>query len=262
MFVPAGRGDRWIYGVEQDLADETGGEFTEEGSPRRIRLGSGLPGLQPRIARIGTFTFAARLAERFRDGAGVPRRRRRAPDHPTRRHRHEHRHPERPRPGLEARLGAARLGRSRSCWTPTRPSAGRWPRTTWPARPTRTAAPGLRAGAPRRPRRPDPARLDAVAGRGASTLDLLGPGLTLFTTGPAGPGHRAATPVPGPPLVVHEVDADHRPAGWASPAAARCWSARTGRRADGGRPAPTPEVALREAVRAVAGKPLSRHQMA
>ena len=45
--------------------------------------------------------------------------------------------------GLEARLGAARLGRSPTCWTPTRPSAGRWPGTTWPARPTRTAGPGL-----------------------------------------------------------------------------------------------------------------------
>ena len=70
-------------------------------------------------------------------GQRVPRRRRRAPRDAARRHRHEHRDPRRLRPRLEARLGAARLGRSRRCSTPTRRSAGRSPSTTSRARPIR-----------------------------------------------------------------------------------------------------------------------------
>ncbi|MDT2009738.1 hypothetical protein FXW78_49085 [Rhodococcus opacus] len=69
VFVPAGRGDRWVYGVEHELAQEPSASLTEEQSARLIRLGSGLADLEPRIERIGTFTFAAQLADRFRQGS-------------------------------------------------------------------------------------------------------------------------------------------------------------------------------------------------
>jgi 2-polyprenyl-6-methoxyphenol hydroxylase-like FAD-dependent oxidoreductase len=63
VFLPAGIGDRWLYATELDreLAD-----VTEETMARRIRLGAGAADVRPRIERIGGFTFAAQLAERFR----------------------------------------------------------------------------------------------------------------------------------------------------------------------------------------------------
>jgi 2-polyprenyl-6-methoxyphenol hydroxylase-like FAD-dependent oxidoreductase len=63
VFLPAGPGDRWVYGTDRDRAE--GGE---ERMRELIRLGAGVPGLRPRIERVGTFGFAAQLAERFRDG--------------------------------------------------------------------------------------------------------------------------------------------------------------------------------------------------
>ncbi|MDV7090289.1 hypothetical protein R4369_40000 [Rhodococcus opacus] len=83
-----------------------------------------------------------------------------------------------------------------------------------------------------------------------STLDLLGPGLTLFTTDPSASWQRAASSIPGPPLVVRNLDAitargmgiphggallarpDGAPAGW--------WPSRT-----------EPDAALRHAIRAL-----------
>ena len=82
------------------------------------------------------------LAERFRVGRDLPRRRRRPSDHATRRHRHEHRAAERLRHRLEAGLGAAGLGRRRSAGhLRVRAPRGRraQPRS---APPTRTAAAG------------------------------------------------------------------------------------------------------------------------
>ena len=69
VFVPAGRGDRWIYGVEHEHRPEPETNYTPDQVTRRIRLGTGVADLQPRIERIGAFTFAARLADRFRHGA-------------------------------------------------------------------------------------------------------------------------------------------------------------------------------------------------
>jgi len=67
--LPAGRDDRWLYGVSgYDPEREEPADFTAERFTRLIRLGAGVPGLPVRIERIGTFTFAAQLAERFRAG--------------------------------------------------------------------------------------------------------------------------------------------------------------------------------------------------
>jgi 2-polyprenyl-6-methoxyphenol hydroxylase-like FAD-dependent oxidoreductase len=66
VFLPAGRDDRWLYGVELDLSRERPSDFTVDRLRDLIRLGAGDPRLEPRIERIGSFSFAAQLAERFR----------------------------------------------------------------------------------------------------------------------------------------------------------------------------------------------------
>ena len=65
-FLPAGRDDRWLYGVTWDRTCEQLADFTEARLARLIRLGAGIDDLEPRIERIGSFAFAAQLAERFR----------------------------------------------------------------------------------------------------------------------------------------------------------------------------------------------------
>ena len=130
VLLPAGRNDRWLYGVvwsaRRGRRRSSGRRMVHAPDPaggRRRR-----PAGRDRAHRA--FTFAAQLADRFREGERIPDRRRRPPGHPPRRHRHEHGDPRRLRPGLEARLGAARLGASRSCSTRTRPSGGRSQSTT------------------------------------------------------------------------------------------------------------------------------------
>ena len=69
LFLPAGNDDRWLYGSLS--ARDPGArldEFTEEEYSRLIRLGAGVPDLEPRIERIGSFSFSAKLADRFRQG--------------------------------------------------------------------------------------------------------------------------------------------------------------------------------------------------
>ena len=68
-FLPAGPGDRWLFGLQYEPGRHELAEFTEERLTSLIRLGSGVAALQPRIERIGGFSFAAQLADRFRDGA-------------------------------------------------------------------------------------------------------------------------------------------------------------------------------------------------
>jgi 2-polyprenyl-6-methoxyphenol hydroxylase-like FAD-dependent oxidoreductase len=204
-FLPAGRDDRWLYGVTWDRTREQLAEFTEEHLARLIRLGAGIDDLEPRIERIGNFAFAAQLAERFRsdstflvgDAA--------------------HRVTPRGGTGMNAAIhDGFDLG---------------W-RLAWVLR--RWAAAELLDGyeQERRPviehnlaRSADPegtirderelhadlgSRLPHVwvpaTGERISTLDLLGPGLTLFT----GPEHAtwdaAAAAVSGPPVAVRHLD--------------------------------------------------------
>jgi putative polyketide hydroxylase len=61
-FVPAGPGDRWLVGV-RDPAARDAARMTQ-----LIRIGSGVEDLRPRIERMGSFSFAAQLADRFRAG--------------------------------------------------------------------------------------------------------------------------------------------------------------------------------------------------
>jgi putative polyketide hydroxylase len=65
-FLPAGRGDRWYYGtwVEPQEVES----YTPERFVQRIRAGSGIADLDVAIERTGAFSFAAQLADRFRAG--------------------------------------------------------------------------------------------------------------------------------------------------------------------------------------------------
>lgn len=66
-FLPAGPGDRWLYGVGgYDPEHEGPADFTEERCTRLIRLGAGVVDLPVHVERVGTFRFAAQLADRFR----------------------------------------------------------------------------------------------------------------------------------------------------------------------------------------------------
>jgi putative polyketide hydroxylase len=68
-FVPSGRGDRWAYGFGGEPGTLSSEAVEEAAVIARIRSGAGIPELDPRIERIGRFQFAASLAERFRAGS-------------------------------------------------------------------------------------------------------------------------------------------------------------------------------------------------
>ncbi len=68
LFLPAGRGDRWLYGPELPSNAERPSDPDPAHIAEAIRLGSGVPDLEPRITRIGTFHSPGQLAERFRVG--------------------------------------------------------------------------------------------------------------------------------------------------------------------------------------------------
>jgi putative polyketide hydroxylase len=67
LLAPAGRGDRWIY-VRMHAPGSPLVERTEDAVARRIRIAAGVADLEPRVERFGAFTFGAQVAERFRAG--------------------------------------------------------------------------------------------------------------------------------------------------------------------------------------------------
>ena len=65
--LPPGRPRRrWLYAVYWDPEVEQAADFDEERLLDLIRLGAGVPDLEPRIERIGAFSFAAQIADDFR----------------------------------------------------------------------------------------------------------------------------------------------------------------------------------------------------
>jgi 2-polyprenyl-6-methoxyphenol hydroxylase-like FAD-dependent oxidoreductase len=64
--LPAG-GDRWIYSFDWDPQREQLADYTSERLARLIRLAVGAPNLEPQIERVGAVTFGAFMAERFRE---------------------------------------------------------------------------------------------------------------------------------------------------------------------------------------------------
>ena len=68
VFVAVSRKNRWVFGVTRDPGELDPAEFGKEAMARLIVEASGIPGLNPRIERVGTFTYFAGVAERFREG--------------------------------------------------------------------------------------------------------------------------------------------------------------------------------------------------
>ncbi len=62
--LPAGHGDRWIYGFDPGTVDRVDEGVVAD----RIRAAAGAAGLRPRIESMRAFSFAAQLSERFRQG--------------------------------------------------------------------------------------------------------------------------------------------------------------------------------------------------
>ena len=68
VFVTVSRRDRWVYGVTGPPDELDPAEFDESEMARRIRIASGVPGLEPRFERITSFSYVAEIAARFREG--------------------------------------------------------------------------------------------------------------------------------------------------------------------------------------------------
>jgi putative polyketide hydroxylase len=203
VFLPAGRGDRWLYAVMYEPGRRPADLEAPDGIARRIRLGAGAAGMHPRIERVGEFSFAAQVAERFRAGntflAGDA----------------AHRVTPRGGTGLNTAIHDGYDIGWKLAWV-LRGWAGpelldsyereRRPvaehnveRSADAAGTTREAGDELPVDLGGRIPHVWTAERDGLV----STLDLLGPGLTLFTA----PGRRAPAATPGgPPLTVRELD--------------------------------------------------------
>jgi putative polyketide hydroxylase len=202
-FLPAGPDDRWYYGTWADPQDVD--RYTPEEFVRRIRAGAGIPDLEVSIERTGAFSFAAQLADRFRAGnvflVGDA----------------AHRVTPRGGTGMNTAISSGhdlgwKLGWVLRGWAgpdlldtyeaERRPiAAHNVARSADPNGSTRDAADELHVDLG--------GRIPHVwvptdEGR-VSTLDLLGPGLTVFT-GPDAPRHDADEPG-GPPITIRRLDA-------------------------------------------------------
>lgn len=67
-FLPAGRGDRWQYAFGWDPEAESLADYDAERLTAQLRRATGVPDLNPRIVRVDAFSFMAQLADRTRDG--------------------------------------------------------------------------------------------------------------------------------------------------------------------------------------------------
>nr|WP_296065007.1 FAD-dependent monooxygenase [uncultured Actinoplanes sp.] len=201
VFVPTGDGDRWLYSRSWDPA---AGECSAAQATNLIRAGAGVADLPVRILRIGSFTFAAQVAERYRRGRGFL-----VGDA-------AHRITPRGGTGMNTAIHDAydlawKLGWVLRGWAPAS-LLDSYQEERLPVG-VRNAMNSALAG------RPDPAAFaNDLGGRlphrwqprtGRSTLDLLGPGLTVLT-GPDGAAWRAAADRcdggTDLPIAVHRVD--------------------------------------------------------
>jgi len=202
-FLPAGRDDRWVYGTWVERHDVDG--YTPERFARRIRAGVGVGDLEVSIERTGSFSFAAQLADRFRAGnvflAGDA----------------AHRVTPRGGTGMNTAIGGGhdlgwKVGWVLRGWSAPelldtyeaerRPiAAHNVARSADPNGSTREAADEVHVDLGGRIPH---AWVPSDEGR-VSTLDLLTPGLTLFT-GPDSAPWEAQSPA-GPPITIRRLDA-------------------------------------------------------
>jgi putative polyketide hydroxylase len=68
VFVPNGGGNRWLYGLEWDPEHERLQDYTDDRLAGRIRVAAGVADLPVRVVAKGAFSFAAQVAERYREG--------------------------------------------------------------------------------------------------------------------------------------------------------------------------------------------------
>jgi putative polyketide hydroxylase len=68
VFVPCARPDRWVFGIPWDQERERLEDWTPERVTARIRAAAAAPDLDVRLEHLRPFSYAAQLADRFRDG--------------------------------------------------------------------------------------------------------------------------------------------------------------------------------------------------
>lgn len=200
VFATVSRGDRWVYGFTGGPGTIAPADVTPDAMARRIRVSVGRPMDDLRIDRIGRFSYAATIADRFRDGRAFLVG--------------DAAHRVTPRGGTGMNT-AIRDGRDlgwKLAWTlhgwagdellhtyerERRPVAEHnMARSVDPSGSVRTVAEELHVDlGPRIPH--------AWVAPGRSTLDLLGPGLTLFR----GPEADWYPPAPEAPVTEHRLDA-------------------------------------------------------
>ncbi len=67
-FVPSGRPDRWVFGFPWDPDNERLADWTTERVVARVRAAAAAPDIDVRLEHLRPFSYAAQLAERFREG--------------------------------------------------------------------------------------------------------------------------------------------------------------------------------------------------
>ena len=67
VFLPTDRYDRWVFSLTWDPTRETRADYPPERLADLIREGAGVPDLEPEIVWTGDFTFAAQIADRYRE---------------------------------------------------------------------------------------------------------------------------------------------------------------------------------------------------
>jgi putative polyketide hydroxylase len=67
VLVPNGAGDRWLYGRQWAPERERLADYTDERLTGLIRTAAGVPGLPVRVVAEGAFSFAAQVADRYRE---------------------------------------------------------------------------------------------------------------------------------------------------------------------------------------------------
>ncbi len=68
VFVPNGSGGRWLYGRSWDPGRERLEDYTDARLTGLIRSAAGVADLPVRVVAKGSFSFAAQVAERYREG--------------------------------------------------------------------------------------------------------------------------------------------------------------------------------------------------
>ena len=208
LFVTAGINDRWLYAWSWDPDNPRLADDTETSVANRIRTAAGVADLRPVILGSGAFSFASLIAERYRE-----RRAFLVGDA-------AHRITPRGGTGMNTAIHDGhdlgwKLGWVCRSWAGQELldtyQAERWPIGARNAlrSATQTERPAAQYLADDLDGRVAHAWLRA-SNRPRSTLDLLGPGLTLYT-GPAGSAWRRAADavtasVPAP-IAVHTLDA-------------------------------------------------------